>query len=190
MTPNGAALRGGSTNSNGLLVTGIKDLMTLNTSTLEAVFNGMIAVHGPEGFQPTKRFESKAKGAERVLKLFDTIFKPNPAKPAKPAKTGKETPANARQGKGVYLPHKEFLKPPRPNTKREAVLSAIAQPNGATFETLHKMIGGRRRNVNIFLQDLNRKCGYGITTVREDGHNVYKLMDMEPDSNKRRKAAR
>lgn len=152
----------------GLLVTNINDLLQHNTATIQSVYNGMIAVHGPEGYNPVKCFHNKTKAAKRLFTLLETIFNP---------KNKKDT----RTGRGVYLPHKNFLKPPRPGTKIEAVLCAIAQPEGATFEALHQMIGGRRRNVNIFLQDINRRCGYGITTERKDGVNVYKLMGMQPD---------
>lgn len=167
----------------GILVTGADRLQRMNGTTVVAIYN---AVSREFGLPEIKRFETKAVGAKRTLKLLDQTF-------GKRAKvTGTKTPKKirhssgpvtvfdgdreiyGRNARGINLEPKPVIKEPGEASKRAAVLALILREDGATHEELARIVGHGRNHVRVFLHDLNRRCGYGIQTVEvEDANNRY-----------------
>lgn len=167
----------------GILITGVDRLLRMNGSTVVEIYN---AVSREFALPEIKRFETKAIGAKRTLKLLDQTF-------GKRAKiTGTKTPKKIRHGsgptvvfdgdraiygrnaRGINLEPKPVIKEPGETSKRAAVLALILREEGATHEELARIVGRGRNHVRVFLHDLNRRCGYGIKTVAtEDANNRY-----------------
>lgn len=165
----------------GILVTNADRLLRMNGTTVVEIYN---AVSRKYGLPEIKRFETKAVGAKRTLKLLDqTVGKS--ARLGSPAKkirhsSGPVTVLDGnreiygRNARGINLEPKPVIKEPGEQSKRAAVLALILREDGATHEELARIVGHGRNHVRVFLHDLNRRCGYGIKTVEtEDANNRY-----------------
>lgn len=163
--------------SGGIFVASKDDLCRMNCKAVLQLHNAV--AHKFD--QPTVHsFDSRADGAEQTFRLLNATYGKQAETPKiRHSRKGKGIDLNTGEPalsvkKGTNLAPKDWIKPPGKGTKSANVLALILRPEGARYNELYKVVGGKREDVWHTLHLLNRKCGYGIRTIGRSRNPLYK----------------
>ena len=116
------------------------------------------------------------------MKNEHTAATPTEATPAKAPEavaTSSPTPATkkAPSTKKKSPPKKRAAEPRsvRPGTKKDAILTLLKRPKGATLKELRKATGWQAHSVRGFLSGVLKKMGLKLKLLDRDGARAYQL---------------